>query len=79
MQLVEEWRQALRWGSVQLAIVFGAIVGYVTSPEGLAQVRGLLTYVPENWRPLASVLIGITAAVIPTLARITKFGSKSDG
>lgn len=76
MKFVEDWRQAWRWWSVRLSIVAGVIAGYVATPEGAAQIASLVRYVPEHWRPVASVLIGLSVAAIPTLTRIIQQGAR---
>ena len=68
MKLIDEARQFWRWWSVRLAAVAGLIAGYLTAnPTALS---GLVTYVPEDWRPLASLLVGLLVFAVPTLARL---------
>lgn len=74
MKFVEDWRQAWRWWSVRLSVLAGIVAGYVATPEGAAQIAALVRYVPEPWRPLGSILIGLTVAMVPTLTRIIQQG-----
>lgn len=77
MMLVEDVRQAWRWWSVRLAALAGAgAAALVAQPQILT---GLVAYVPERWRPLASALAGVAVFAAPTIARLIQQGSKSDG
>lgn len=78
MKLVDEWRQFWRWWSVRLAILAGVAAGYISTPQGAAQMQALVDYVPDRWRPFASLLVGLTVATLPTLARLIQQGEKSD-
>lgn len=77
MQFVNEARQFWRWWSVRLAAVFGVVTGYLTAYP--ATLQQMVAYVPEYWRPAASVALGLIAFALPTLARLMQQGGKSDG
>ena len=79
MKLIEEARQAWRLWSVRLAAVAGVLAGYLAAYP--AQVQQLVDYVPEQWRPAASVLIGFTVFGLPTVLRLIAQPAKenSDG
>lgn len=53
-----------RW-STWLAGLFALIVGYFTAYPG--QLIGLVAYVPEQWRPIASVAVSFTVFVVPVI------------
>ena len=68
MKLIEEARQFWRLWSVRLAAVAGMLAGYMTAfPE---QVQQLFDYVPEQWRPIASVATGLAVFALPTWLRL---------
>lgn len=70
MQFVTEIRHWWKFWSVRLAVLAGAAAGWITAnPQTVGQ---LVAYVPEQYRPIASVLIGILVATVPTLARMMK-------
>lgn len=77
MTLVEDARQWWRWWSVRMAALAGVVAGaLVAQPQILT---GLVAYVPERWRPLASALAGVVVFAAPTIARLIKQGGKVDG
>ncbi len=76
MKLIEEARQFWRWWSVRLAALAGIVAGYFTAYP--AQLQGLLAYVPERWRPVASIAVGLVVFALPTLARVIKQEGKSN-
>jgi hypothetical protein len=45
----------------------GLIVAWLMSDPTL--LPRMVAYVPEPWRPVASVLVGFTAFALPTIAR----------
>lgn len=72
-RLVDNWRQAWKWGSVQLAMLAGVIAGWAASdPAGFARVVDLL---PEWARPLLG--LAVTASAIGS--RISSVKRKADG
>lgn len=77
MTLVDDVRQAWRWWSVRLAMVAGIGAGALVAQPQL--LTGLVAYVPEQWRPLASAAAGIVVFGAPTIARVLQQGSKPDG
>lgn len=76
MKLVENWRQAHKWASVQLAMLAGVLVTYATSADGMKQLAALIDYVPQQWRPVASVLLGLSTTAIATASRVTVKGKR---
>lgn len=70
MKIVENWRQAWRWWSIRLSVVAGIIAGYVATPQGATAIADLIRYVPEQWRPIGSIAIGVLVSAVPTLARL---------
>ena len=78
MKFVQDWRQAWRWWSVRLSVLAGIVAGYVATPEGAASIAALVRYVPDHWRPIASIGIGLAVAMIPTLTRIIQQGASDD-
>lgn len=75
MRFIENWAEQLwRAWSIRLAAVAGIIVGWFTAyPQALLQ---LVAYVPEQWRPAASVAASLIAFAVPTVARLVKQGGK---
>ncbi|CDO34561.1 hypothetical protein [Novosphingobium sp. KN65.2] len=69
-RLVEDWREAWRWSSVQLALLAGVISGWAASdPGGFARVVDLL---PDWARPLLGLIV--TASAIATRLKAQKNG-----
>lgn len=69
MKLIEFWTVHLKksW-SIRLAAVFGALTAaLVASPQLLL---GLINFVPEEWRPIAALVSGAIAFVLPALSRL---------
>lgn len=72
-RLVDNWRQAWKWGSVRLALLAGVISGWAASdPNGFARVVDLL---PEWARPL----LGLAVAISAIGTRLASVRRKSDG
>jgi hypothetical protein len=65
--LLAELRALQRLWSVRLAALAGLIVAWLMSDPTL--LPRMVAYVPEPWRPVASVLVGFTAFALPTIAR----------
>ncbi|WP_179504339.1 MULTISPECIES: hypothetical protein [unclassified Sphingomonas] len=65
--LMIELRSLWRLWSVKLAALGGLIVAYLMSDPTL--LPRVVAYVPEGWRPLASVAVGFAAFALPTIAR----------
>lgn len=66
-RLSDEARTLWRFWSVKLAAVAGLVVAYLISDPTL--LPRMVAHVPEEYRPLASVLIGFIAFLLPTIAR----------
>ncbi|MCW1985608.1 UNVERIFIED_ORG: hypothetical protein M2348_001340 [Sphingomonas sp. R1F5B] len=62
-----EMRPLWRLWSVRLAALAGLIVAYLMSDPTL--LPRLVAYVPPEWRPVTSVLVGFAAFALPTIAR----------
>jgi hypothetical protein len=70
LHLVDDWRRSWRWASVRLAWLAGISAGVLTAyPD---ELKGLVAYVPEPWRPLASLAVALAVGGLPWLARVTK-------
>lgn len=67
LRIVEEARMLFKFWSVQVAALGGLVVAYLMSDPTL--LPRLVSYVPVEYRPLMSVLIGFVAFALPTLAR----------
>lgn len=67
MNIATEIRTLWRYWSVKLAALGGLVVAWLISDPTL--LPRLVAYVPEGYRPLASVLIGFAAFALPTIAR----------
>jgi hypothetical protein len=75
MTLVDDARQAWRWWSVRLAALAGIVAGALVAQPQL--LTGLVAYVPEPWRPVASALAGIAVFAAPTIARLLQQGGSN--
>jgi hypothetical protein len=64
---IAEIRPLWRLWSVKLAALGGLIVAYLMSDPTL--LPRVVAYVPEGWRPLASLGVGFVAFALPTIAR----------
>lgn len=65
LELVAHWRLWWRRWSTWLAGVPAIIAGYlVQNPNDL---RGLVAYVPDEWKPLASVLVSLIVFAVPVI------------
>ena len=67
MNIKQEAAQLWRLWSVKLAAVAGLVVAYVMSDPMVLQ--GIVAAVPEQWRPLASIMAGFATFAAATLAR----------
>ncbi|WP_062788591.1 hypothetical protein [Novosphingobium capsulatum] len=56
-----------RLWSVKMAALAGLIVTYLMSDPTL--LPRLVAYVPDRWRPLASMAVGFAVFALPTIAR----------
>jgi hypothetical protein len=65
--LLAEARALQRLWSVRLAALAGLVVAWLMSDPTL--LPRVVAYVPEPWRPVASVLVGFAAFALPTIAR----------
>lgn len=77
MTLVDDARACWRWWSVRMAALAGVVVGALVAQPQL--LTGLVAYVPDEWRPLASALAGVITFAAPTIARLLQQGSKDNG
>lgn len=51
IKLIDGWKKALKFGSVQLALLFSAIAGLES------MLPAMSTYLPDHWVPIAFLLI----------------------
>jgi hypothetical protein len=51
MQLIDDWRRVWRWGSVRVMAIPPFLVGLYAAQPSI--FTGLISYVPEHWRPAA--------------------------
>lgn len=68
--LIDEARHIWRFWSVRLAMVAAAVAGYFTAYPG--ELAKLVDMVPEQWRPLASIAVGVLVFSAATGARVIK-------
>lgn len=75
--LVDEWRKAWKWSSVQLAAVFGAGLTTFFSQPQLA--LSIINYMPADptERAFAALAIGAVAFFGPTVLRLWQQGGKA--
>ena len=76
MRLIADARLWWRMWSVRLATIPALIAGYLTAYPG--ELPKLVAYVPEDWRPLAGVLVSFVVFGVPTLVRLMQQGGGSD-
>jgi hypothetical protein len=70
LELVDDWRRSWRWASVRLGWFAALVGGFLTAyPD---QLKGLVAYVPDQWRPLASLGVAVLIGGVPWLLRVTK-------
>jgi fructose-specific phosphotransferase system IIC component len=71
MKLIENWAEALwRAWSIRLAMIAGVVGGYFAAYP--AELQKLVSMVPEEWRPLASIVVGILIFSTATGARLVQ-------
>lgn len=70
MKLIDEANQWWKLWSVRLAAIPALVAGYLTAYPG--ELPKLIAYVPEDLRPLGSVLITGLVFGVPTLVRLMK-------
>ncbi|WP_408591205.1 hypothetical protein [Novosphingobium sp.] len=68
--MMHDFRTLWRFWSVKLAAFVGLLVGYLVANRPALDT--LLDYVPDQWRPLAAVVIGFVAFAVPTAVRGVK-------
>ena len=69
LRLVQNWRHAYRWGSVQLAALVAAVSAVLTLNPNI--VIGLLAFIPRG--PLqygAALLVALFVFIIPVASRV---------
>lgn len=73
MKLIENWVSHLwRAWSIRLAMIAGLVGGYFAAYPG--ELQRLVALVPEEWRPLASIIAGLLIFSTATGARLVKQG-----
>ena len=74
MNLIEDWAgKVWKLWSVRLAALAGIVAGYFAAyPNELQKLVGM---VPEAYRPLASLLIGVFVFATATGSRLVKQGT----
>lgn len=66
-RLLAELRMLQRYWSVRLAILAALVAAWlVNDPTVLPR---LVDALPEDWRPVASILVGFATFALPTIAR----------
>lgn len=65
IQLVAHWRLWWRRWSTWLASIPALIAGYLTAYPN--ELRGLVAYVPDEWRPVASILVSLLVFAVPVI------------
>lgn len=70
VELVADFRTAMKWGSMKLGVIAAVIAGYVAMYPGV--LLELSRYLPEPYRPVGTVLISAAAFGVIYLVRNTK-------
>jgi hypothetical protein len=73
LQMIDEARQFWRWWSVRIMAIPPLLVGLYAANPGI--FTGLLSYVPEHWRPLALFLGTVALSGLGMAARVVKQGT----
>jgi hypothetical protein len=70
-ELIDNWRNAWRLGSVKLAFVAATIATVLTASPVIA--IGLISFIPNGGaRVFVAAFVGLIVFVIPTITRIIK-------
>ena len=73
MKLVDEWRKSYKWLSIQLAILAGAVAGYLAANPDVT--KQLLDTLPEGpARVWASAGVGLFVTMLAGGSRLVKQG-----
>lgn len=73
LRLVDDWRHAWKWGSVQLALAYGAIQSWAAAdPDGFQRAMAML---PEDIQRY----VGIALALAAIVTRLSSVRRKSNG
>jgi len=77
MKLIENWAQHLwkAW-SIRLAMLAGVVGAYFAAYP--AELQKLVGMVPEQYRPLASIVVGLFIFSTATGARLVKQGKPDE-
>lgn len=74
MNLIEDWAEKVwKLWSVRLAALAGIVAGYFAAYPG--ELQKLVGMVPEAYRPVASLLIGVFVFATATGSRLVKQGT----
>lgn len=74
MNMIENWTQKVwKLWSVRLAALAGVVAAYFAAYPG--ELQKLVSMVPEGYRPLASMAIGLFVFATATGSRLVKQGS----
>jgi hypothetical protein len=77
MKLIENWAEALwRAWSIRLAMIAGLVGAYFAAYP--AELQKLVGLVPEQYRPLASIVAGLLIFSTATGARLVKQGKPAE-
>jgi len=76
MNIKDEAANLWRLWSVRLAALGGLIAAYLVSEPTV--LPRMVAAVPQEWRPVASILAGFAAFAIPTIMRRLPQKPKSD-
>lgn len=64
MKLIERIRQFWRYWHVRIAALAAVAAGAIVSEPTI--LTGLVTYVPQQWRPAAGAAVGLIVFALPT-------------
>ncbi|SMD05630.1 hypothetical protein [Novosphingobium sp. B1] len=74
MNLIEDWAEKVwKLWSVRLAAIAGIVAGYFAAYP--SELQKLVEMVPEAYRPVASILIGVFVFTTATGSRLVKQGT----
>jgi hypothetical protein len=77
LKLIDDWKKAYKFSSVQLAAFAAIIATIIAANQSLA--LSLIAMLPEGpMRTVAAALVGALVFVVPALARVIE-KCKSDG
>lgn len=77
MKLIDGWRSAYKFWSIQLAAAAAMVATAVVANQSF--VLSLFAFIPEGKRWPAAAITGLLTFILPALARLIEQPPKGDG